>query len=46
MVFLHGLLSSRHDWDPVRERLDFPSVALDIPGFGHVPTAKAVGLQL
>jgi len=34
MVFLHGLLSSRHDWDPVRERLDFPSVALDIPGFG------------
>tara|TARA_Y100001956_G_scaffold9865_1_gene8660 strand:+ start:755 stop:1552 length:798 start_codon:yes stop_codon:yes gene_type:complete len=35
LVFLHGLLGSGDDWFLTRERLlDYPSIAIDLPGHG------------
>ncbi len=43
LVLLHPLGSSRHVWDPVRERLagQFDVVAVDLPGFGESPPLPA-----
>ena len=47
IVFLHGLASDRHKWDPFLERLsaEFHCVAVDLPGHGDSPEEGSNGLE-
>jgi pimeloyl-ACP methyl ester carboxylesterase len=35
LVMLHGLLDSSDGWDPLARATHRPSIAIDLPGFGH-----------
>ncbi|MBC8213758.1 MAG: 2-succinyl-6-hydroxy-2,4-cyclohexadiene-1-carboxylate synthase [Candidatus Marinimicrobia bacterium] len=35
ILFLHGFTGSLHIWDNIRDKLRYPSIALDLPGHGN-----------
>ncbi len=35
ILFLHGFTGSRRSWDAVRDALDYPTAAIDLPGHGE-----------
>jgi len=35
LVFIHGFMGSLHSWDRIRNQINIPSIAIDIPGHGE-----------
>jgi 2-succinyl-6-hydroxy-2,4-cyclohexadiene-1-carboxylate synthase len=42
VVFLHGFLGERGDWDAVIQRLGRPAIAFDLPGHGDAVSDRAI----
>jgi len=40
IIFLHGFTGSRHTWAHLRDALEYPSAALDLPGHGETKTLE------
>ena len=34
LIFIHGFTGSSHSWDEIRQNINQPSIAIDIPGHG------------
>ncbi len=46
LLFLHGFLGQKEDWDFLRAQLPFPSCAIDLPGHGESPIAEDIALAV
>ncbi|MBF8999645.1 2-succinyl-6-hydroxy-2,4-cyclohexadiene-1-carboxylate synthase [Vibrio nitrifigilis] len=45
LVFLHGLLGSGSDWQPVLEHIDLPWITVDLPGHGLSQSVSCSGFE-
>ncbi|NGX47053.1 MAG: 2-succinyl-6-hydroxy-2,4-cyclohexadiene-1-carboxylate synthase [Chlamydiae bacterium] len=46
ILFLHGFLGQKEDWDPLLSYLPFPTKAIDLPGHGKSPMALDIALAV
>jgi 2-succinyl-6-hydroxy-2,4-cyclohexadiene-1-carboxylate synthase len=46
LLFLHGFLGQKEDWDPLRSQMQYPSKAIDLPGHGETPMANDIALAV
>jgi 2-succinyl-6-hydroxy-2,4-cyclohexadiene-1-carboxylate synthase len=46
LLFLHGFLGQKEDWDPLISHLDLPVKALDLPGHGKAPFTPDIALAV
>ncbi|MBS0620420.1 MAG: alpha/beta fold hydrolase [Verrucomicrobia bacterium] len=42
LIFLHGFLGSKEDWEGVLPYLEYPCVAIDLPGHGSSPYSENI----